>query len=271
LKITNQNYNIPRVIATEWQEVLSHGSTEPMLILGIDQATGLRDKYVLKPSGHPRIYPKAIAREFLGAWIAMELGLKVFEPTIIEVREEFVENMRGSRYYQRFVESIGINFGTKLVPGVIKVINGTDLSENQSLKAKDILSFDMFVSNADRRIDNSNLLIVDNDLVIFDHELAFSFIMLLFGRNPRPWEFQDAEMNLLHDHYLYSKLKGTVVEISQFVESFSLLNEEFWTTVNLLLPDQWITDEIESIKNYLVAIINNREIFAHELSTAILR
>jgi len=272
LKITNQDYNIPRIFATEWKNALTSGTTTPFLILGMEETTGIRESYVIKPFGHPRIYPKAIARELIGAWIGMELGLNVFEPVLITVSSEFTETMRGNSYYGRFVDSVGLNFGTKHVPGIVNLINGAKLTALQTEQAKGIICFDMFVSNADRRIINPNLLISNEQLVIFDHELAFSFVLLMtFLKNRTPWVFDTADLELLHQHFLYPKFKGTILGIDDFIESLHIINDEFWTKACALLPEAWLTEEIEEIRAQLNLIIQNRAIFATELSTAILR
>lgn len=271
LKITNESYTLPRVHATEWRELFDSGTTGPMLILGIDQDTGIKDSYILKPSSSPRMYPGAICKEFLGAWTGIELGLNVFEPNVITISPEFAETLKGEEHYSSMIKSIGLNFGTKYLPGCRKIPSNLVLTNSQTERAEQIITFDMFISNADRGAGNDNLLMHETDLYVFDHELAFSYLLELpFLRNPTPWVFQDRELDLLHKHFLYTRLRNTKINISEFIERFTMLGDDFWSRAKNLLPEQWISEDFDTIKNYLTLITENRAIFAKELSNALL-
>lgn len=271
LKITDKNYSIKTVHATEWQDVLSTGTTEPMLILALDNVSGERDSYVVKPFGHPRIYKQAVMKECLGAWIAMELGLHAFEPVFIEVSTDFADTLRGTTHYPRFTKSIGLNFGTKYVPGTIPIVGQKCLTKIQASQAEQVTTFDVFISNADRRQEKPNLLMVQSNLYVFDHELAFDFLLMLsFNRNPKPWELGELELTMLRKHFLYPKLRGTHVEILDFIEGFARLDDNFWGKVSNLLPPEWLSEDLTTIKNHLALIVENRTIFAQQLAQAIL-
>ncbi|OJV14672.1 MAG: hypothetical protein BGO21_18390 [Dyadobacter sp. 50-39] len=270
-KITDENYLIKTVHATEWFDVLATGTTEPMLVLALEAESGDRDSYVVKPFGHPRIYPQAVMKECLGAWIALELGLHTFEPVFIEVSSAFTDTLLGNPYYQRFADSIGLNFGSKYVPGTIPVVGHNCLSRIQVSQAEQVTSFDLFISNPDRREEKPNLLTVQSDLYVFDHELAFDFMLMLsFNRNPRPWELGEMELAMLRKHFLYPKLRGTQIQIRDFIERFERLDVNFWTKASNLLPTTWLSHDLITIKNHLALIIENRAIFARQLTQAIL-
>jgi hypothetical protein len=270
-KITDENYQVKTVHATEWHNVFASGTTEPMLIWAMDAESGNRDSYVIKPFGHPRIYPQAVMKECLGAWIALELQLNAFEPVYVEVSTDFVETLRGNQYHQRFIESVGVNFGTRYVPGTTQIIGKNCLTNIQSSQAEKVTSFDLFISNGDRRLEKPNLVLAENNLFVFDHELAFDFLMMLsFTRNPRPWELGDWELKMLRNHFLYAKLKGTQIDITDFVERFTQLDDHFWTKADELLPANWRSDDLTTIKDHLALIVENRTIFAQQLAQAIL-
>jgi len=271
VKITQENYSLPHIHATEWREVLDSGTTQPMLILGIDQDSGTRDSFVLKPCSSPRMFSGAICNELLGAWIGIELGLKVFEPVLINVSAEFAESIRGHEHYSSMIKSIGLNFGTRYMPGCRKLPSNQLLTNPQIVQAEQVVTFDMYIDNADRGAGNANLLMHDSDLYVFDHELAFSFILAFsFNKNPKPWELRNTELELLRKHFLYSRLRGSKIDISEFVEKFTLLDDTFWSKAKMYLPDQWFSEDFNTIKNHLTLISENRAIFAKELSNALL-
>ncbi len=95
-------------------------------------------------------------------------------------------------------------------------------------------------------------------------------LMLSFNRNPKPWELGEMELTMLRKHFLYPKLRGTQVEILDFIEGFARLDDNFWGKASHLLPPDWVSDDLATIQNHLALIVENRAIFAQQLAQAIL-
>lgn len=273
LKITEEDYTLPQVQALLGEKVLSTGSTEPMLIRGVDMISGTRRQYVVKFMGSPRMNHISSCHELLGSWIGMQLDLNMAEPAIIHIGEDFVRTMQGRNGYQNARNSIGMNYGCVYYEGYAELVSGKALLSNQLLdQAQDVFAFDMFISNADRGAGKPNVLSNGENFLLYDHELAFSFIMLLsFARNKTPWILGDSERELIEKHHFYPYFKLSTIDFNEFTNRFLALDDYFWTRVREFIPTPWFGKHIDEIRDYLDAIINHKETFAEELAKTLLR
>lgn len=272
LKITDDGYLLPQIQALLGSHVLSSGTTQPMLIRGVDMNTGERNRFVVKFMNAPRMSLRAACCEILGVWIGKELGLNVVEPVLIHIGNEFVETIVGRDGYQNARNSVGINFGSVFVEGYSELVNGKVALSNILLEeAKDIFAFDMFISNSDRGAGKPNVLTNGEKFLVYDHELAFSFVMLLpFLRNKTPWILGDAEREMYEKHHFYPYLRNTQIDFHEFTERFLLIDHYFWERVSKFMPIEWKIEQIEDVKNYLRAIMEHKEIFAEQLKKVLL-
>jgi hypothetical protein len=271
LKLSHTNYYLPIVQPLEPLRVLESGTTTPQLILGVCQQTGVKGDYVIKYRAASRMSAEASVRELVAAWIARELGLKVPEPVIISVSPEFVELLQGNEMYQIASNSLGYNFGNEYQRGYLAPLKGQTFSEDFKRKLIDLFAFDMFISNADRRIDKPNFLYNGDDLLVFDHEIAFGFVMELpFLRNQIPWTFRDSDLEWISQNFCYQYLKGNTYDFLPFIDKLTVLNDLFWTKVETIIPPDWLNDQCSTIKNYLNSILENSHLFAGELTQLLL-
>jgi hypothetical protein len=271
-KITDNQYFLPHIQALSGFDVLRNGSTEPMLIGGADRTSGKRNRYVVKFTKAPRMSFTAAGCELLGAWMGKELGLNVAEPAVVHVGEAFADSLSGRNGYQDARNSAGINFGSVYLEGFFELIKGKSaLTHPLSEEARNIFAFDMFVSNSDRGAGKPNVLTNGENFVIYDHELAFSFIRLLPSlRSKTPWLLGEAEREMYEKHFFYSYLKNSRIDFYEFTERFSQINDYFWSRVVQFMPPEWYTEEIVFIKDYLQAIIENRKMFSQQLTKILL-
>lgn len=273
LKITERDYTLPQVQALLGVEVLSTGSTEPMLIRGVDMDSGLRNRYVVKFMGSPRMNNISACHELLGSWIGKQLGLNVAEPAIIHVGDTFVQTMQGRNGFLNARNSIGINYGCIYYEGYAELVSGKALLSNQLLEqAQDIFAFDIFISNSDRGAGKPNVLSNGEIFLLYDHELAFSFVMLLpFLRSKTPWILGENERELIEKHHFFPYLRLSAIDFNEFTSRFLALDDYFWTRVNEFIPPGWFGNHLYEIRSYLDAIIEHKETFAEELAKTLLR
>lgn len=268
MKITDSQYRLPLIEALSAFELMDTGTTEPMAIWGVNKETGERGKFVVKFINSPRMSPKSSSRELLGCWIANELDIKVVEPVIVNISQDFANTIAGQKGYQSALKSLGHNFGSVYEEGY-SLFPNTNFKLNASLmeQAKALFMFDMFIENADRGGGKPNVLSNGRDLLVLDHELAFSFTSILpFLRNKKPWLFGDTEKELYISHYLYPFLHGQEIDFKPFTEKLVVINDSFWERAQLLIPDSWKTDEIQDITSHLNLIVKNRQSFSEQLT-----
>ncbi len=263
-KITEEEYNLPNIQALGGLGVMETGTTEPMKIRGVDIETGERGQFVVKFYNSSRMSAKSSCRELLGAWMARELDIKVIEPVIVNINEDFVNTISGERGYHSALKSIGLNFGSVYEAGYMELVKGNFRLEKHLLdQAKMIFVFDMFIANADRGAGKPNVITNSDSFLVFDHELAFSFADLLsFARNQEPWVISTSEKELYETHLFYPYLRRSNIDFSEQTERLSRINTRFWDRVNQFVPDEWRTEELADIKAHTGKIVENRSIFS---------
>lgn len=266
-KITDKGYFLPIVEALTPGEVLGTGTTQPNVIRGICRQTQIKSDYVVKFRAAQRMSPEASARELIAAFIAMELNFNIPAPAIISVSSEFVEAMLGQPNFAVASNSLGYNFGNKFITGYQALVRGQKISTELLERLKYLFAFDILISNSDRRIDKPNFLTNGKQELIFDHELAFSFTLVLpFFKNKEPWLIKDQEMEWITNNYCYDLLKGMDLDFSTFVATFSVLNPNFWQKALSLVPSDWQTSQLTEIQAHIENIIHNKDVFNSELN-----
>ncbi|GEM_PF-545283 len=266
LKITDKDYFLPIIEALYGIKSYDTGTTQPMQIAGVCTKTGVKDTYVVKYLNSPRMSIKASTSELVAAFIARQLDLHVVEPAIINVSELFVDTLRGKDGFKFASNSIGLNYGCKYVPGYFEFVRNQELNDAQFAAAEHIFAFDVFISNPDRGPQGKqNMLTNGKKILIFDHELAFSFLYDIFVKNPTPWLIGENDRAVIQKHFFYHTLKEKDHKFDEFVERLTIIDETFWERVTSLIPPEWQSDQINEIKTNLASLIEHRSIFLQEL------
>lgn len=272
LKLTSPEYFLPIVEALEANKILNSGRTRPMIVRGICRQTGQKGEYVVKLKGSDQMWEGSSLNEILASFIALELNFQVPEPVVINITEGFLETMQ--HRHDNFIiasKSLGFNFGSALKDGFQEVLPKQLLNSELKAKLCEMFAFDVLIGNTDRRKDKPNFLTNGKDLLIFDHELAFSFTQILpFVHNPNPWQFSQADLEWLSNNFCYNYLKGNDVDFSNFAARLSVLNEGFWEKAIEIIPQEWQNEHMNTMRNYLTKIIENKDQFALELNRVLL-
>lgn len=266
---SDPNYRLPQIQALMSFDIMDTGTTQPMGVRGVDTETGTRGQYVVKFHNANRMTPKSSCREFLGAWMAKELGIKVVEPVLINISPEFVNTLKGKNGFRAAQQSIGPNFGSVYEAGfTILPVRNFRLDKEFIDLARMIFMFDMLISNADRGAGKPNVLGNGQDILLLDHELAFSFMDLLsLSRNKTPWIIGFSEAEMYKSHYFYPILKDEEHEFTEQVERLDCFtNSLFWSKVSETLPQGWQYNELTEIQTHVTSIVNNKYVFAEQLT-----
>ncbi len=65
-------------------------------------------------------------------------------------------------------------------------------------------------------------------------------------------------------------IKGNQFDFSTFTDKISVINNPFWDKIETIVPADWLTDQYDVIKTYLTTLINEADLFAHELNRILL-
>lgn len=128
-----------------------------------------------------------------------------------------------------------------------------------------IYAFDLMITNPDRGNKKDNVITNGSEFLIFDHELAFSYLVTLF-KSTTPWLLVPKEKELYSNHVFYKYLKGEDRDFTKITLDYERLDSAFWQKVDDLLPDDWKSNEIKEIRNYLAEIVSRKEEFADQLT-----
>lgn len=263
-KVTDSSYRLPTIEALSSFDIFESGTTLPMAIWGVDTHTGERGQYVVKYKNQNRMSASASAFEFLGAWMAREVGLNAAEPVTIYISEDFVSTLTGRDGFKAASQSLGLNFGSKYVAGVTQIPpTGFTLTNEQIEQAKQLFVLDLFMQNTDRGHVKPNVGLHRDDLFVYDHELAFSFLRMLPSfRNKTPWLLDPADSELYKKHFFYRYLKGQEEDFPEQVNALAKLNDDFWRCVNQHMPADFKVNELTEIKDYLLPFLDHLKEFA---------
>lgn len=194
----------------------------------------------LKVSGRPELGVEGLANEALAACLAGDLRLSINEPFLVEIEEAWIRSIPYDAIQQLLFESASIGFGSKAAGNQWKLWSPSDrLTNERRPSALEVLTFDAFVDNDDRRPTNSNCLVKEDQFRIFDHELAFRLRIKLFPP-PEPWR-QGYLQRLVepNGHIFGPGLKGAKPDFAALRDGWSQLSDTRLNSYLDALPREW--------------------------------
>jgi hypothetical protein len=273
MKITDSNYVLPKIIATQVIGTAKGGANRPLFIRGIDVQTGNENDFVLKYRGAERMDERTSGRELIASFLAKHLNLTTPEPVTILVTDNFLRHIKQHSDFNNIQKSEGLNFGTvKIEPNNTVVFNQL-LTFAQQQQALDIFIFDLWTQNADRRFEKANMFFSNEHLHVIDHELAFGFLdTLTFLRSPQPYILNDTDINAAKNHFFYATLhQNKHINIDLAFQSYKHLTPDFWHRLRQLIPAEWqASGEINQIETHFNQILSHIDTFKQEIWTKIL-
>lgn len=224
-------------------------------------------KYVVKMrgAGHGT---KALVSELIGGEVARAFGFKVPELVFLNLDEYFGQSEGDEEVQDLLKASQGLNLGLHYLQGAFTFdANATQVDPDTASR---IVWLDAFLTNVDRTVRNTNMLVWRNELWLIDHGAS-----LYFHHN---WtDVSKAALTpfpFIKDHALLSRA-------SRLKEADSWMRQHITPrTLNKivdLLPDEWLQwsdtemspDEIRNgYKQFLTLRLANSEVFLNEAINA---
>jgi hypothetical protein len=210
---------------------------------------------------------KALIAELLGGEIARLLGLKVPEIVFANLDPAFGRTEPDEEIQDLLRASVGINIALHYLSGAItfdSVINKVD----EEMASK-IVWFDCFVTNVDRTVRNTNMLMWHRELWLIDHGASLYF--------HHSWQrFQEKASQpfvQVKDHVLLPY--ATRLDEANAACGAVLTNERIASVVSLI-PDEWLADDSnespeskrDTYNRFLQARLAASEIFLKEAKNA---
>lgn len=266
--ITDSGYQLPLIRALSPDRTLNTGANKPLVIRGFNEQLATEGMYVVKCLGAERMSVDAFQRELLGSYAAWQIGLHAVEPVQVDISPEFVELTRGSDAYSIVSNSLGFNVGSGFQQGYREFINGRPLTPEEQEQARLVFAFDVLINNVDRNAKKQNMLTNGQQIMLLDHELAFSFTKMLPSlRSPQPWLLQEWDVReWIQKHYFYPQLQGQQFDFTTLAPKLEGLDGQFWQAARQHIPPAWRTPEIDAIEAYISQVLTHVSEFTQELN-----
>lgn len=187
-------------------------------------------KYVLKFRGAGQ-GPKALIAELIGGEIARLLGFRVPELVFINLDEAFGRSEADEEIQDLLKASQGLNIALHFLSGAITFDPAAvELDEETASK---LVWLDAYITNVDRTVKNTNMLMWKRDLWLIDHGAS-----LYFHHSWDTWEKHAVSpFALIKEHVLLRK----ATQIEEVNEQFrTILTESKLKEIVALIPDEWL-------------------------------
>lgn len=192
-------------------------------------------KYVLKFRGAGQGV-KALISELIGGEIARAAGLKIPEIVLAEVDPAFGRTEPDEEIQDLLKASAGLNLGLHYLPGSISF--DPEVTKVDPYLASKIVWLDCLLTNVDRTIRNTNMLVWKKELWLIDHGAA-----LYFHHSTDDWEEHCKKPFVqIKDHVLLP----WATELDKVDEEFKVILKP--DLINLFvssIPDEWLTKDSE--------------------------
>lgn len=187
--------------------------------------------YVLKFRGAGQ-GKKALIAELIGGEIARALGLRVPELVFARLDEAFGRTEGDEEIQDLLKASIGLNLGLHYLSGATTY--DPAVTKIDSVQASRIVWLDCLLTNVDRTVRNTNMLIWHHELWLIDHGAA-----LYFHHSWDNWEAKALlPFTLVKDHVLLPQA-GDLDAAD--LHARSILQPERIREIVALIPDDWLT------------------------------
>ena len=196
--------------------------------------------------------------ELMASLLAEDLDLPVPKPFLVHVDAQFNLSEGKPKLSTIVRESAGLNFGSQKLPaGFATWSQDKPIPGSLRQLAAEVFAFDVLIQNVDRRREKPNLLWSGDELYLYDHEQAFSFLMGVIGWQP-PWTGQGTEF--FRNHIFFQDLAGTSPNWDRFNGALEALTEARLREYIEAVPIEWRSnnDAAAKIAEYLQKARQNR-------------
>lgn len=243
--------------------ILKGGRTRPIIVTIKDENQDFK-QYVVKLYTKEEVErSKTVAKEVITSVLAGEFDLPTPSTAYIRLTDSFLETLPQDLRDEILQKDKRLKFGCEFLSGALNISQNLPKSTLELLQRTDtIFAFDNLVRNFDRRSERTNLLLLNHDIYLIDHEYCL---------NISQENIDNIEAGLLTSNYknhaLYSFLSSHArkTKESYFDEFFELLRS---LDVNAL--DSYVsqlqsivlpTPDVLILKEYLLNIKKNSHKF----------
>lgn len=252
------------VVAAHFIRVMTEGRTCPILCGCTDQKGAFAGEFVIKLLGQPASSGRGALYELVGSRLAEHFGILTLEAAVADISPAFAQFLAASqpRLAKTIQSNIGLNFATRVANPMATWLTGRVIPEVMFQDATNIFAFDALIQNPDRRVQKPNVLTRGDDLYVYDHEMAFSFLSAI-GNSQRPWEL-DREA-YLDNHVFFTRLKSKNISLDEFKQRLDSLSIEALQKTREEIPAQWLHSDLDRIEAHLIDVRKHSSEFVEQV------
>ncbi len=232
-----------KVNAIRYVTPLREGGSLPAIVEADDDGI-----YVLKFRGAGQ-GAKALIAELISGEIARVIGLRVPEIVFVNLDADLARTEADPEISDLIKSSAGLNLALDYLPGSVMFNPVVDMPDEHL--ASSIVWFDAFVTNVDRTIRNTNMLMWHGNLWLIDHGAS-----LYFHHNWDNYlEKSRDPFSLIKSHVLLKSAKQ-LKEVDK--EMSSIITPEIIRNIVDIIPDEWLSGDsiFNSPEEYRAAYFN---------------
>lgn len=258
-----------RVEAIRFDRMMGNGRTRPMLIVceGAETEVELVAKFSVGCS------IGGLIREAMTAMLALDLGLPVPAPYLVELSADFIDSIPEPSIADFLRKGDSFGYGSRRLPdGYAAWIEPAGrMSGVLEQEAIEILALDCWLTNGDRHTKNHNLLTNGKGFAIFDHELALMTDLNLFWKAPWQLKALDGAQPPL-EHVFFNHLRGRAsYPIEGLCARLAALTDQRIRDYADALPPSWAAEAqtVATARAFIMSLRDNLNPARIELKRAL--
>jgi hypothetical protein len=258
---------ISQVTATTFHRFLGNGRTSPTVFTCEGPDLSAPDQFVVKLRGGLERRERGLSYELYASLLATYFGIECPRPAVVSIERDLAEaivgDLSGDSHKAQIVrDSIGLNFGSQFLVNLMVWPVDKQVPGVMQEAAIKIFAFDALIQNPDRTFSNPNLGSRSDDLFIFDHEMAFSFLLSIFP-SQTPWRLVTEDYL---DRHVFARALKQVPFPADFLQSLNDLSGEVLRNLFTQIPDEWRSEDLPRIESHLALIREHGAEFAEEVT-----
>lgn len=249
----------PNLTATTFHKQLDAGRSKPSIVGCVDEADADAGQHVVKLLHSMQFGPISFLCEFVAYHLADWLTIATPSPAVSSITQEFVDALPSDLPGKTaFAKSIGLNFSTRLLtPGYGTWPTDKSIPTHLLQTCGEMFAFDVLLQNPDRRRDNPNLLWNGDEIYLFDHEMAFSFIFDAKWKDSPVDSLNARALNFFTSHVFFLELRKKKIDLSRMEGALASIQDAAILDIEQQLPKDWNSQHLGPILAYIRALRDN--------------
>jgi hypothetical protein len=204
---------------------------------------------------HAAMLPIPYLCEWLAVAVGHVLGMRIPAPYEVIITKEYAEALTDPKHRAIALDSLGSAFGCEHISAGTSQYTVELPDPSLRTPAAELVAFDVFIHNPDRRKTNPNLFVSRGDLLAFDHGDAFSFLLPILG-SPDP--VTDALEKCVDDHACRGWLHKREFSLVRFREALGQLTDQVLAEIVAVTPAAWTIGLADGKLSYVVEVMKKR-------------